>query len=83
MFGFSNNSGLNHALLELKKLIFYSWDPNIQVNTFLDLFILTVRKLIIKEKQFINSAKTYDQLKSKWDNFIEIYDFNGPDAQYW
>ena len=83
LFGFSNNLGLNHALLELKKLIFYSWDPNIQVNTFLDLFILTVRKLIIKEKQFINSAKTYDQLKSKWDNFIEIYDFNGPDAEYW
>ena len=83
LFGFSNNSGLNHALLELKKLIFYSWNPNIRLNLFLDLFTVTVRKLIIKEKQSINSVKSYDQLKSKWENFKEIYDFNGPDAQYW
>ena len=83
LFGFSNNLGLNHALLELKKLIFYSWNPNIRLNLFLDLFTVTVRKLIIKEKQSINSVKSYDQLKSKWENFKEIYDFNGPDPQYW
>ena len=82
LFGFSQNSGLNHVLLELKKLIFYSWDPNVQLNSFLDLFIVTIRKLIIKEKQFLVSEKLNNQFRSKWDKFKEIYDFNGPDLQY-
>ena len=28
-------------------MIFYSWDPNIQLDSFLDIFIVTIRKLII------------------------------------
>ena len=81
MFGFSNNQGLNHALLELKKLIFYTWDPNIEIDAFLDLFIDKIRKLIIKEKQCVVSNKLYEQFNTKWEKFKIIYDFNGPDLQ--
>ena len=81
MFGFSKNQGLNHTLLELKKLIFYTWEPNIQIDALLDLFIDKIRKLIIKEKQCVVSSKLYEQFHTKWENFKIIYDLNGPDLQ--
>ena len=79
LFGFQKNAALNQILLELKKLIFYTWDPAMQVQTFLNIFISKIRKLMILEKQI--NVKSLDQYSEKWNNFKDIYDFNGPDIQ--
>ena len=81
LFGLLKNPALNQSLLELKKLIFYTWDPAMQVNTFFDIFIAKIRKLMIIEKHIDLSNKSPDQYSEKWDKFKNIYDFNGPDIQ--
>ena len=40
LFGFSKNAALNQILLELKKMIFYTWDPAIQINIIFDIFFI-------------------------------------------
>ena len=47
MFGFRDNPALNQILLELKKEIFYSFDPNVDVTAFFESFVDKIRKLII------------------------------------
>ena len=81
LFGFSKSPALNQILLELKKLIFYTWDPAMQVNSFFTIFISKIRKLMIIEKQINLSNKRFDQYSKKWEKFKNIYDFNGPDIQ--
>ena len=81
LFGFSKSPALNQILLELKKMIFYTWDPAMQVNTFFDIFSSKIRKLMIIEKQINLSTESLDQYSEKWKNFKNIYDFNGPDSQ--
>ena len=79
MFGFRDNPALNQILLELKKEIFYSFDPNVDVTAFLESFVDKIRKLIIKEKNCAITPKMMDQFSTKWENFTSIYDFRGPD----
>ena len=50
LFGFFGQDGINHILLELKKLVFYSWKVEIGVIAFCELFLSKLRSLIIKEK---------------------------------
>ena len=50
-----------------------------QVQTFLNIFISKIRKLMILEKQI--NLKSLDQYSDKWNDFKDIYDFNGPDIQ--
>ena len=79
IFGFENNLALNHILLELKKELFYNWDGDAAPNLFLERFIAKIRKVMIIEKQAINSAKTFEYYAEKWAKFTNIYDFRGPD----
>ena len=81
LFGFGNNEGLNHILLELKKELFYNWDANVGVGTFCERFQVKVRKLMIKEKQIILSNNKFEKYLNKWEQFMPIYDFLGPDCQ--
>ena len=81
LFGFFQNTALNQILLELKKLIFYTWDPAMQVNSFFKIFTSKIRKLMIIEKNIYLSTKSFDQYTKKWEKFKNIYDFNGPDLQ--
>ena len=62
-------------------MIFYSWDPTIQINLFFDIFISKIRKLMIMEKHISTKSKSLDQYSAKWENYKNIYDFNGPDVQ--
>ena len=62
-------------------MIFYSWDPTIQINLFFDIFISKIRKLMIMEKYMNINSKSLDQYSAKWENYKCIYDFNGPDVQ--
>ena len=70
---------LNHIFLEFKKEIFYNFDKNVGIEAFCDRVIYKVRKIMIKEKNCIKTDKMYDQYIKKWDNFVSIYDFRGPD----
>ena len=83
LFGFIelNRVGINHVLLELKKLVFYSCKDNISVVAFRELFLSKIRSLIIKEKNIAHSNNKYATFCSKWDSFTAFYDFRGPDLQ--
>ena len=80
-FGFQNNVGLNHILIELKKMIFYNWNINVSVNVFCERFLAKLRNIIIKEKKVMFKNDSYDLFYTKWINFRDIYDFLGPDFQ--
>ena len=83
LFGFSelNRVGVNHVLLELKKLVFYSCKDDISVVAFRELFKNKIRSLIIKEKTIAQSNNEYATFCVKWDSFTAFYDFRGPDLQ--
>ena len=81
LFGFGNNEGLNHILLELKKELFYNWDENVSVGTFCERFQVKVRKLMIKEKQIMLLNNKFEEYLNKCKTFLPIYDFLGPDRQ--
>ena len=49
------------------------------MERFLEKFEAKVRKKMILEKNCINSNQMFDQYSKKWENFIYIYDFRGPD----
>ena len=79
IFGVKSNIALNHIFLELKKEVFYNFDENIGVEAFCERFIEKIRKIMIKEKNCIKSNTMYDQYTKKWEKFVSIYDFRGPD----
>ena len=83
LFGISGSKylGLNHVLLELKKTIFYSWDSNIENNAFCQQVKNNIKKIIIKEKSIMLKNNQYEEFDTKWDKFVSIYDFRGPDLQ--
>ena len=76
MFGVKTNTALNHIL---KRRFFYNFDINIGVNTFCERIISKILRIIIKEKNCVNSKKMYELFVKKWENFTFIYDFRGPD----
>ena len=81
LFGFKENPGLNHILLECKKLIFYQLDDNLCPDTFCERVLQVIRKIMIKEKQIMISGNNFEQYCLKWRNFSCIYDFYGPDIE--
>ena len=81
IFGFKVNMGLNHILLELKKEIFYNWNGNVGVVTFCERFITKMRNIMVKEKQIMISKDLFEDYFDEWKEFMEIYDFLGPDCQ--
>ena len=53
LFGFKDNKGLNHILIELKKELFYNWDVNVEVDAFCERFLVKIIKLMVKEKHIM------------------------------
>jgi hypothetical protein len=80
LFGLSGNKnlGLNHVLLET---IFYSWDGNRENNTLCEQVKYNIKKIIIKEKSVMIKNNQYEAFNIKWDKFVSIYDYRGPDLQ--
>ena len=72
---------LNHALLELKKFLFYSTKETISLPYFSELYFSRIKSLIIKEKKIAIKNDKYDNFSNKWKEFTCIYDFMGPDIQ--
>ena len=81
IFGFKNNTGLNHILIELKKYIFYNWKEGVGIVAFCERFKAKIRKIIVMEKHLMISDKKFEIFFSKWKEFREFYDFLGPDCQ--
>ena len=79
IFGFKNNAALNQIIIELKKELFYNWDIYADLDIFLEIFVAKVRKIMIIEKNCIKSETNFKQYCNKWEKFIDIYDFRGPD----
>ena len=44
IFGIRNAIGFNHVFLELKKDIFYKWNPGVIVAVFCERFVVKIRK---------------------------------------
>ena len=81
IFGFKDKIGLNHILLELKKEIFYNWREGVGEVTFCEQFITKMRRIMIKEKQIMIEKDSFELYVEKWNEFMAIYDFLGPDQQ--
>ena len=77
----SENLGLNHVLLELKKYIFHASFECLNSPSLSDLFFNQIKKLIIKEKYIAIRDDKYEIFCLKWNNFALIYDFKGPDPE--
>ena len=75
------HAALNHILVELKKMLFYSDKIMINSPTFKDLFMERIRALIVKEKGIFLRKKSFETFQEKWKKFVYIYDFRGPDLQ--
>ena len=78
-FGFKNNAALNHIVIELKKELFYNWDNYADLDIFIERFVAKVCKIMIIEKECIKSDQDFNNYCKKWDKFLDIYDFRGPD----
>jgi len=72
---------LNHAILELKKLLFYSTKECVSSQDFPELFFVKIKSLIIKEKMIALQHDNYECFSNKWNDFTCIYDFRGPDTE--
>ena len=83
LLGFSGmkNIGLNHVLLELKKSVFYSWNSNIDSDAFCDQVKCNIKRIMVKEKLIMIKNNKYEDFNVKWNDFVQIYDFRGPDFQ--
>ena len=83
LFGFEAERfpALNQILLELKIFNFYNLpkDYNLGYNILKDKFCSRIRKLISKEKSISLQNYTYEAFEFKWENFVSLYDFRGPD----
>ena len=78
----TENKGLNHFLIELKKFIFYTVrkDYNTTPDALLKRFLAKLRFIIIKEKQNAIIRNNYGKFSDKWFLFCDtVYNFNGPD----
>ena len=71
--------GLNHLLLELKKMIFYAKKEDLSSPYFFELFCNRIRNLMIKEKISQSEKNKFEEFLSKWKDFTAFYDFRGPD----
>ena len=83
LFGFEGikREGINHILLELKKLLFYEWSSEVGGIAFCERFRSKIKSVIIKEKVIAQTNDSFPAFNEKWDTFTAFYDFRGPDMQ--
>ena len=83
LFGKSGEQflALNHVVLELKKLVFYASKEFLSSEDFPELYYAKIKALIIKEKRISLDNDKYETFSNKWNDFICIYDFRGPDIE--
>ena len=71
--------GLNHCFLELKIFSFYhKYSTNESSQQILTVFLRQLKGLIVREKMLAIKNKCYDRFNVKWDKFVGIYDYRGP-----
>ena len=67
LLGFQENEGLNCILLEVKKFIFYGYDPDKSVDIQISMLKNRLRRLIILEKKYYSSINKWDYFFDKWE----------------
>ena len=84
LFGKSGDSflALNHALIELKKMVFYATKEVLDSPNFLNCYLKRLRVLMIREKTVHLKNRTIEVFFNKWEHFTSVYDFRGPDQQF-
>ena len=71
--------GLNQILLKLKQKLFYSKKDDLVSPVFFNHFLSSLRNMIKKEKLIYLKQDKYSLFEEKWKDYIDIYDFRGPD----
>ena len=79
LLGFPDKEGLNSILLEVKKFIFYSYDPDKSIDIQISMLESRLRRLIILEKKYYSAIDKWDHFFDKWEIFSAIYMTYGPD----
>ena len=66
---------------EIKIFNFYNLpkDFNLGYNILKEKFCSRIRKLISKEKVIAMELSAYEVFELKWEKFVSLYDFRGPD----
>ena len=84
LLGFTGKSyeGLNSALLELKRYIFYHFSDSKSINLHLHIFKNRLRRIILCDKRYYASKNNYEYFYEKWECFSPVYQLFGPDPMY-
>ena len=82
--GFQGNQyeGLNCALIELKKYIFYNFDKDKSIKINFRLYKSRLRRVILCDKRYHFSCDKIDHFYKKWSKFSSVYQIYGPDPMY-
>ena len=75
--------GLNSALLELKKFIFYNFSSEKSMNLQFSIFLSRLRRIILCDKRYYVSNNKSSLFYEKWRDFSPVYQIYGPDPLYW
>ena len=80
LFGFMGlkKEGINHILLELKKLIFYNWCAKIGVDAFCEQLKSKVKTIMIKEKSIALSYNRFTFVMKNGSNILQFMTSEGP-----
>ena len=74
-----DKEGLNCALLELKRFVFYNFDEPKNHESQFNIFKSRLRRTILLDKKFYCSKNNHDFFYKKWELFCPIYMIHGPD----
>ena len=62
-------------------MLFYSSNELIDSPSFIEIYLKRIRSLMIKEKSINLKNNNMGAYETKWNYFVAIYDFRGPDLQ--
>ena len=74
--------GLNCALLELKRYIFYNFSVERNLGLHFKIYENRLRRIILCDKRYHLRMNKYTIFYEKWKNFSPIYQIYGPDPLY-
>ena len=71
--------GINSALIECKKFLFYSFSDQINIDIQVEMYKTRLRRIILLEKKYFSKLNKMNQFFDKWQDFSPVYMSYGPD----
>ena len=71
--------GINSALIECKKFLFYSFSDQINIDIQVEMYKTRLRRIILQEKKYFSKLNKMNQFFDKWQDFSPVYMSYGPD----